>query len=281
MTKRELYTEIIRQLQAADIEDAQLEARFIIENASGKDLPVYLINGEKEAGEELEREALSMCKRRMTGEPLQYILGQWEFYGLPFIVGKGVLIPRPDTETLVNTAVRLCGDEETIELIDLCSGSGCIAAAVGRSLKDVYGYALEKSPEAMEYLKENLSMLAPEIRAELCDVLLPETAENYRGADIITANPPYLTARDMTELQREVTYEPQMALLGGEDGLLFYREISRIWKNSLRTGGYLLFEVGLGQYRDVMEIMKAEDFEDVSYVCDLAGIERVVYGRKV
>ena len=199
---------------------------------------------------------------------------------MTFKVGKGVLIPRADTETIVSEAVSLRKNETSTRFADLCSGSGCIAAAVAGNVQDPSGYAIEYSRSAFSYLKENLSTHAPEIIPCMEDILLPETAAKYTDLDMITANPPYLTKRDMTELQTEVTYEPEMALFGGDDGLFFYREIARIWKSSLKKDGWLLFEMGLGQYRDVMDIMEENGYEDVSFACDLAGIERVVMGRK-
>ena len=280
LTRKNLLTEITAILKKADIEYASLEASFIIEYLTGKQTPVFLLEPDAPAETDAAEKAITIAERRALGEPLQYIFGEWDFYGMTFKVGKGVLIPRADTETIVSEAVSLRKNETSTRFADLCSGSGCIAAAVAGNVQDPSGYAIEYSRSAFSYLKENLSTHAPEIIPCMEDILLPETAAKYTDLDMITANPPYLTKRDMTELQTEVTYEPEMALFGGDDGLFFYREIARIWKSSLKKDGWLLFEMGLGQYRDVMDIMEENGYEDVSFACDLAGIERVVMGRK-
>ena len=279
-TRKELLTEITAILKKADIEFASLEASFIIEYLTGKQTPVFLLEPDAPAETDAAEKAIAIAERRALGEPLQYIFGEWDFYGMTFKVGKGVLIPRADTETIVSEAVSLRNGHSSTKFADLCSGSGCIAAAVAVNVHDPSGYAIEYSPEAFSYLKENLSTHAPEIIPCMEDILLPETAAKYTDLDIITANPPYLTKRDMEELQTEVKHEPEMALFGGDDGLMFYREIARIWKSSLKKDGWLLFEMGLSQFRDVMEILKENGYEDVSFACDLAGIDRVVMGRK-
>lgn len=278
LTVRELSKLLTCKLENGGIEDAGAEAGFILMHLTGLSHPALTL-GNKPLSEEMVSEAFDICKRRTAGEPLQYILGDWDFFGDTFKVGKGVLIPRPDTETLVEEVIRLRKEHNTTKFVDLCSGSGCIAASVARNLKDAKGAAIENSPEAFEYLCCNLKNLAPQVKPCLLDAILPETASQFTELDIITSNPPYLTSDDMNELQREVRHEPKAALFGGEDGLMFYRELACIWKNSLKSGGYLLFEVGLGQYKDVMKILEENGFCNVYFVCDLAGIERVVIGQ--
>ncbi len=278
VTARELAGELASELEKSGIENARGEAVFILEYITGSSYPLLIISGQLLSREKIE-EANTICQRRIKGEPLQYILGEWDFYGETFKVGEGVLIPRPDTETLVEEALRLRKNCRRTKFADLCSGSGCIAAAVARNLEGAEGFAVEKSPEAFEYLRENLIRLAPGVKPCLSDALLPETAAGFTELDLITANPPYLTAGDMNALQRETAYEPKLALFGGDDGLMFYRELARIWKSSLKRGGFLLFEVGAGQYKDVMKILEGNGFYGVRFVCDLAGIERVVIGQ--
>lgn len=279
-TRRELFTYLGKALSDADIETPQLEAGFIIEHVTGMELPRFLMDGGTAAETETVSECLRILERRRTGEPLQYIFGQWDFFGMTFKVGSGVLIPRADTETIAEAAIKLRENANVTRFADLCSGSGCIAAAVSRYVESPEGYAVEYSVDAFPYLEENLRNNAVNTTAVFADVLKTETAGKFTDLDLITANPPYLTKRDMGELQREVTYEPEMALFGGDDGLYFYRELARVWKSSLKCGGWLLFEMGLGQYRDVMDILEENGYEDVSFSCDLAGIERVVMGRK-
>lgn len=282
--KRNLYSEFVTEianiLRKGGIEDALAESHFITEYLTGVPYPVFLAGmGEFDMGS-LSKKAEEICQRRVSGEPLQYIFGEWDFFGMTFKVGKGVLIPRPDTEILAEEAINLRKGFECTKYADICSGSGCVAAAVARHVKNVCGFAVEKSEDAFLYLKENLAVHAPEICPCLEDALLPETAAKHTDLDLITANPPYLTKKDMTELQREVTYEPSLALFGGDDGLMFYRELTRIWKNSLKAGGYILFEAGMGQHTDVMKILREQGFCDIRTAPDLAGIERVVIGRK-
>lgn len=280
MTRRELFTHLVQMLRNAGISEEKQEAAFLLEHLSGMQLPQFLLGGDMPVPPELQKQAVSLCEKRATGYPLQYLLGEWDFFGLTFAVGEGVLIPRADTETLVEEVLRLRKGAESTKIADLCSGSGCIPAAIANYLPGVSGYALEKSPEAMHYLKQNLQRHAPQICPYSADVLLPETAAEYSGLDIITSNPPYLTAEDMTMLQREVTFEPALALLGGEDGLQFYRTITAVWKDTLKKGGWLLFEVGIHQYADVENILCSHGFSEVSSVRDLAGIYRVVMGKR-
>lgn len=280
MNARSLFREIRKKLEEGGIENACGEAGFIIEYLTGRSYPSAMLD-DSLLSKKITDSAADICKRRTSGEPLQYIFGQWDFYGMTFKVGKGVLIPRADTELLVEEAIRLRDGFDNTNYVDLCSGSGCVAAAVAKYVKGVHGAAIEKSPEAFRYLKENLSRLASEIEPCCIDALLAETAKKYTELDLITANPPYLTADDMNSLQREVTFEPSSALFGGDDGLMFYRELTHIWKGSLKSGGILLFEVGMGQHEAVMEILRENDFCSISCKCDLAGIERAVMGKRI
>jgi release factor glutamine methyltransferase len=221
-----------------------------------------------------------MIKKRSSGYPLQYILGEWEFYGLPFIVGEGVLIPRPDTETLVDKVLEYAGKHENLKIADLCSGSGCIATAIEKNTVNSDVYAVEISDIAYKYLEKNIELNSSSVKPYKADVLRYETAEKFRDFDVIVSNPPYLTEDDMKHLQKEVSYEPEMALYGNSDGLEFYRRIPEIWYNSLKHGGMMAFEVGMGQAQDVAEILKENGFKDIKAVNDLSGIARAVYGRK-
>ncbi len=279
-TRRELFTYLGKALSDNVTDTPQLEAGFILEYVTGLELPRFLMDGSSAVPHDTTEKALGILKRRLTGEPLQYILGQWDFFGMTFKVGTGVLIPRADTETIVESAIKLREGTDSTRFADLCSGSGCIAAALARHIKNAEGFAIEYSPDALTYLRHNLNKLAPNVKALHRDALLPETAAEFTDLDLVTSNPPYLTEKDMTQLQTEVTYEPEMALFGGKDGLYFYRELARVWKPSLKKDGWILFELGLGQYRDVMDILRENGYADVSYACDLAGIERVVMGRK-
>lgn len=217
----------------------------------------------------------SIANRRKQGEPLQYIIGKWWFFGGEFFVGEGVLIPRQDTELLVETGLDLIKDIKNPTVIDLCSGSGCIAVSVALERADAKVSALEKHSEAFAFLEKNIHHNKTQnVFATLGDVL--DGANNKY--DLILSNPPYITAQDMKTLQTEVTKEPETALFGGEDGLFFYREITRIWKSALNKNGYMAFEVGIGQANAVADIMKSEGFTNIGIKKDYNGVQRVVFG---
>lgn len=225
-----------------------------------------------------------MLSRRLNSEPLQYILGKWEFYGLEFFVGEGVLIPRQDTETLVDTALKLLKAVRLPKIADLCSGSGCIAVALEKELEKAENQgdiaAVEKHDEAKKYLEKNLRLHNSKVRLFVGDVLDEKTADEYSNFDMIVSNPPYLTSQDMKNLQKEVRFEPKEALFGDDDGLLFYKGISRIWRKALKPGGYIVFEIGFEQAKDVSDILLVCGYSDVAVVKDLCGKDRVVYGKK-
>ena len=215
----------------------------------------------------------TLIKRRKNGEPLQYILGEWEFYGYNFKVGKGVLIPRPETEFLVD----LAKEHKPNIVYDLCAGSGCVGIAVAKETRSKVT-AVEKSSTAIEYLRHNIKLNNVEIEIIQDDILNP--AANYEKADCILINPPYLTESEMNELQTEVTHEPEMALYGGEDGLDFYRGVFELWKGYLKQGGLFAVEVDCEQAREVAKLMKASGFSP-QIKKDYSGIERIIYAVKM
>ena len=206
-------------------------------------------------------------------------LGEWEFYGLPLRVGPGVLVPRPDTETAVETALELLTGRENPVVADLCSGSGAIALALWSQCPGARVLAVELSPQALLYLRENIEAICQGGREPVQvvegDVLL---GLKLPQLDLLVSNPPYLTAGEMEELSPEVRREPAMALLGGEDGLLFYREITRLYRRCLKPGGALVYEVGYRQADQVRDILMELGFQQVGCRRDLAGIRRCVFG---
>ena len=209
---------------------------------------------------------------RKMGEPLQYIFGEWEFYGLKFKVGEGVLIPRADTEILCEKAIEYIKDKP-LRVIDLCSGSGCIAAAVAKNCNNAFVFALEKDSKAYSYLLDNIKTLNLNVTPILSDVLEYKTTEKY---DVILSNPPYIKTEVIGTLQKEVLKEPRMALDGGEDGLFFYREISKKAKDLLCENGKIFFEIGFDQAKAVTEILKENSFENIKIINDYNGLNRVV-----
>ncbi len=217
----------------------------------------------------------AVIEKRRKGTPLQYIIGRWWFFGLEFLVGEGVLIPRQDTEILVETALSFAEGLSSPKIADLCSGSGCIAVSVAKNLPDATVTALEKYEDAYSFLEKNIKLNKTEnvtpVKADVCD-------EPFGEYDIILSNPPYIPLPDREILSREVLNEPNVALFGGEDGLYFYRSITKNWKKALKSGGKLAFEVGIKEAPLVADILKQEGFTEIGFAYDLLGIERVVFG---
>lgn len=240
---------------------------------------IRILEGRGVLTQQQQEQLRQLASRRLEGEPLQYLLGEWEFYGLTLKVGPGVLIPRPDTETLVEAGLSYLKGRTGCRVLDLCAGTGCVGLAVERSAKNISAlYALEKEEAAFFYLKENLAAYESRIMPLHQDGLAPGPEADR--LDLILCNPPYLTGEDMESLQTEVRYEPPSALDGGEDGLDFYRRLTAVWKDRLVPGGLLAYEIGMGQQEDVTQILRQEGLEQIHWKEDLSGIVRVVAGRK-
>ncbi len=278
VTAGQLSAEVRQLLKDSGNENYIFDSKCIIEKCLSVRYETVITHPDTEVSSEAESEARTMADRRASGFPLQYLLGEWEFYGLPFLVGNGVLIPRQDTETLVDCVINQCSSISKPVIADLCSGSGCVPVALEKHIREADISAVELSDEAFEYLEKNIRLNSSPVKIFKGDVLNPDFSRNFTGIDIITSNPPYLTPDDMDSLQEEVKYEPEMALRGGSDGLLFYREITRIWKNCLKPGGMIFFETGINQDRDVASVLSENGFSDIRTYPDLCGINRVVSG---
>ena len=278
VTLNEIFHSAKSRLSKVGIENAYFETKELFCKAFGKE-PVYF-DMNAQADEEKKRCFETLVKRRLRGEPLQYILGEWEFYSLPIRVGKGVLIPRQDTEMLVDTAVNLFKDRHGITVIDLCSGSGCIGLALEKNLDVDKLILVENSKDAIRYLKENVGLNNSKAVIIESSVLDVGVIDRLPQADLIVSNPPYLNTADMENLQREVEFEPKEALFGGEDGLDFYRNIARLYSGKLNAGGRLIFEIGINQGNMVMQILTDAGYENVKILKDLCGTDRVVLGEK-
>lgn len=283
VTLADVLSNAKRLLSAHDVENSDFEAVCMLEKAFG--VKYRSTQYEKIKNEQPDESAsevfCEMLRRRTEGEPLQYILGEWQFFGLPFYVGKGVLIPRQDTETLVEVVLEKLGDKKNLAVADLCAGSGCIGITLDKKLSCKSVACLELSKQAFRYLEKNISLNNSAVKAYERDVLSEMVANEFSELDLVVSNPPYLTKGDMENLQQEVSFEPQMALFGGEDGLDFYRDITRVWKYSLKPGGMLAFEIGINQETDVSSILIQHGFENVRFVKDYCGVYRVVYGFKM
>ena len=272
MTIKEQKEKIIAELETISDSPA-FEANEIIIFATDLDRSGILYK----QNEELSSGQLKIIKKCLTkrkkGVPLQYILGEWEFYSLPFKVGKGVLIPRADSELLVDLVIEDIPHDNNITLLDLCSGSGALGIAVAKNCPNVRATLVEKSRRAFGYLRQNVELNAANLTAIRADIFKwkPKTP-----ADIVICNPPYITKLEMLTLQKEVKKEPVTALFGGADGLKFYRLLCERAGEFLKKGGKMFVEIGYKQADDVKKLFENSGFEQVEVFKDFGGNDRVV-----
>lgn len=276
----ELKALLRRRLTEYGVENSGFEAEQIL-LASGIPKNIILWEPRECVSSEQLQKALEMLEKRCSGYPLQYLVGEWSFYTLDFKVGEGVLIPRQDTETLTELADEFLKKRppKKHRVLDLCSGSGCIGIALARYCAAEV-VCVEKSRSAYFYLEENIKLngVSGHVTAVNADIF--EISLNKLGRfDAIVSNPPYLSACEMDCLQKEVTFEPREALYGGEDGLMFYREIPKKYLGLLNDGGLLAMEIGYEQASFVGGIFKKYGLEP-QFKKDLCGINRVIYTIK-
>ena len=271
----ESYNGLKKELENAGIEDYVYEAKLIIKHGTGYTSAQILSNYTKPLTDYQQNLLTAILKQRLIRYPLQYILGYWSFFGRDYKVGPGVLIPRPDTETVIEVCLEKLKSRENKTVLDICSGTGCIAITLAlEATAEVT--ALEKYNEALNYLKANAEKNNAPIHIVQGDALKGDASDKKYA--LIVSNPPYVTKEEMKSLQPEVAFEPETALLGGDDGLLFYRAICKNYRNSLENGGTLVFEIGAAQAKDVKEIMENGGFSGVTVKKDLSGHDRVVFG---
>ena len=280
ITYNNLYLDIRQQLRKAGIEAATLEARELVCFGTGKSREELARDGGLYASPELERQVRSLVDRHLAGEPVAYLIGEWEFYGLPLDISPDVLIPRPDTEVLAGQAIEYIQTLGECRVLDLCAGSGCIGLAVASQVPQARVVLGEYSDAALKVCRQNIRRSGLSGRVVPIQADAREKPERALGEfQCIVSNPPYIPHDDIAGLDTSVKdYEPHLALDGGEDGLDFYQTISGKWKDALVPGGRLYFEVGIGQADSVLRIMRAQGFGDIQVVKGLHGIPRVVFG---
>ncbi|MBQ6543291.1 MAG: peptide chain release factor N(5)-glutamine methyltransferase [Clostridia bacterium] len=268
-TITELLSEGTKALLGADIDNARNEARWLLESVLGMSAGEILLSGEKQISEKCQAEFLEGISQRISGRPIQYIIGRWEFYGREFEVGEGALIPRPETELLCETALRIIKDKAEPAVIDLCSGTGCIGITVMKEHPGARVTFVEKYDAAVGILKKNLILHGISgdaiFKADIFDL----KKMDFPGADLIVSNPPYIPSGEIPALQSEVLCEPETALDGGEDGLDFYRAVKKI--SELNSNCPVAVECGENQSKEIINI-----FGGGHCVKDFAGVERVV-----
>ena len=286
MTRKELLTEGIRTLQSVfEEEEAYSSAWFLFSEATGMDRKTYLLKAEEQTDAKEEADYRSMLQRRLKHEPTAYILGEWEFMGLPFQVNPSVLIPRQDTETLAEETIRYVREHfvkgSRIRILDLCTGSGCIAISLKHYLKETFDVSMtasDLSEKALDVAHINAERNHAEIRL-ICSDLFDQIGNE--PFDIIVCNPPYIAEEIRDDIQDDVReYEPSIALFGGSDGLGFYRRILRSMDAYLAKNGAFFLEIGDDQGRAVMNIAEEAHFQNVRVIQDLAGHDRVISGIK-
>ena len=280
-TYNNLYLDTRQRLREAGVEGAQLEARELLCYAAGKSREQFYRDMALYAPDPVEEKLAALVERRLAGEPVAYLIGEWEFYGLTLDVTPDVLIPRMDTEVLAERAILLArAAGEGARVLDLCAGSGCVGLAVAASVPTCRVVLADVSEAALKICKGNVrrNELNARVTCVQADALQKPDAALW-DFDVIACNPPYIPTGDLAGLDVSVRdYEPRSALDGGADGLDFYRAIAAQWGSALRLGGSLLFEVGINQAMDVAALLERSGFEDIQSTQDTQGIPRVVEG---
>jgi len=279
-TYNDIYLDTRRRLRAAGIAAHDLDARLIVAYAAGKTREELMQSSRLYVTDVAVMRAVDeMVGRRLGGEPVAYIVGEWEFYGLPLIVNESVLIPRVDTEVLAGVVIGLLKQRVgRARLLDLCAGSGCIGLAVAANVPNCRIVLADNSDQALAVCRANMlrSNLSRKVTAIEADAL--EAPPDLLGTfDMIVSNPPYIPTGDLNSIDQSVrNHEPHCALDGGPDGLYFFRAIATYWPPLLNPGGYLALECGVGQAAAVREILKDSGMRNIKTHLDTLGIERVI-----
>lgn len=278
----DLYMDLRRRLREAGAEDATQAARELVCTASGKTKNELLRDGLLYASPEVERSAYSLCARHLAGEPVAYLIGEWEFYGLGLDISPAVLIPRPDTEVLVQTVVHELDSGADCRVLDLCAGSGCIGLAVASQVLRSRVLLGEWDDEALKVCRQNIRRNQLSARVTSLRMDAREKPSRQLGEfDCIVSNPPYIPTADIETLDPSVRdHEPHLALDGGADGLDFYRVLTANYRDALRPGGWLVLEIGYAQAEDVLALGAAHHWVNGSCRKDCGGNDRVILLQK-
>lgn len=306
LTPRAAVALVQQRLAAAGCPDADFDARELFRLATGRDPRL----SERILTEEQAARLETLCQRRESREPLQYLCGRWPFLDFELAVGPGVLCPRADTEVVAEAAAQTLAGCAAPKVLDLCAGTGCLGLGIKRLRPTASVTCVEKSPEALHYLVCNVRTALRSLpQGSTEDVLeedeptlgsgllgiaaLPPAAQAVEGdlfdywrglpeggLDLIVSNPPYLTASEMEDLQPEVAKEPAMALAAGEDGLDFYRALARHYQTPLRPGGTLALEIGWQQREAVCALLQAEGWTQIRCIQDLGGNDRCILAQR-
>lgn len=278
MTVGEAYRKTKDILTEAGFEAPAFEALCLTEKVFGFNRLALITKGEEAVASEEKLAVLAeLTEKRLSHEPLQYIIGKWSFMGIDLLVGEGVLVPRDDTEVVTSLCIDYLSCKESPNVIDLCAGSGAISLALEK-YANCKVTAVELSDKAFSYLTQNIKLNNSAVNALNGDIFECHKDIADNSLDLIVSNPPYIKTADIASLQKEVQHEPAMALDGGESGLDFYRRIVPLWKSKLKTGGALAFELGEGQYDEVSRILADNGFGGITESIDFGGIQRAIIG---
>ena len=270
------YQKLCARLMMAGVPDARFDAAQLYQFVTGRD---HRLDDGPTADEAARLQVLA--ERRAAREPLQYLLGEWDFMDFTLKVGRGVLCPRADSEVVCETAIELLQDVEAPVVYDLCAGTGCLGLGIARAVPGAKVTCVESSHDAWPYLTANVAALGGKTtQAELADVLTYYTQIEPASVDLIISNPPYLTAQEMESLMPETAKEPAMALDGGRDGLDFYRVLVRQYRDAVSPGGWLVLEIGYAQAEAVLALGKAAGWQGGTCRKDAGDNDRVVFFRK-
>ena len=280
ITYNDLYLEVRRQLRESGVEASTLEARELVCFGTGKNREELTRDSRLYASPEREAQVRRLVERRMAGEPVAYLIGEWEFYGLPLDISQDVLIPRADTEVLAEQAIAYIQTLGECRVLDLCAGSGCVGLAIASQSPQARVVLGEIDDSALKICRQNIRRNSLSARVMPIQMDAREKPARSLGEfQCIVSNPPYIPTGDIAGLEASVRdYEPHMALDGGADGMDFYRAITEQWKEALAPGGRLYFEVGIGQADPVLRLMRSQGFGDLQIIKDHHKIPRVVLG---
>ncbi|MCT4542265.1 MAG: peptide chain release factor N(5)-glutamine methyltransferase [Vallitalea sp.] len=278
-TIRNALDDGIKLLRDNKVIDAQIDANMLLEQILQMDKVNIIINGNKEITEHKYISYMRLINIRAKGKPLQYITGYQEFMGLPFKVNNNVLIPRQDTEILVLEAIKCIKENNITNILEIGSGSGCIPISICNECENVRATSVDISIEAISVAKQNAVTNKVDDRISFIQSNLFEKVDNINNFELFISNPPYIKRNEIVSLMREVKdYEPIGALDGGEDGLYFYKQISKKVKELTNEKSYIFYEVGHDQSEEVKEILEYYGYTNINISKDLAGINRVVSG---
>ena len=276
-------------LEQSGIREAGLDAWLLLEYITGKSRAYYFAHGDEGVTEETACRYQELIRKRAEHIPLQHLTHQAFFMGYEFYVNEDVLVPRQDTETLMEAALELLKGNKAPRILDMCTGSGCIITSLMLEVPEASGTGVDLSEKALEVAIRNARELGTADRTKFVksDLFSAEyfskkdNAEKVTGYDMLISNPPYIPSGEIEGLMEEVRlHDPRMALDGMEDGLYFYREITRQAMDHIRPGGWLLYEIGCEQGKDVKELLEKEGFIKTEIRQDLCGLDRVVLGQR-